>query len=371
MQQVGESALPPTPQAQVAMAGSMAVFSCKPYDQEYLEKAAAALNLDFNFAFFEATLEADTVRMADGFDAVCIFVNDKVDGEVVAALASFGVKLIALRCAGFNNVDVEKATQLGITVARVPAYSPNAVAEHTVTLMLSLNRRIPQAWSKTRSGNFSLVGQMGFDMIGRRVGIIGTGHIGSIVAEILKRGFKCDIVAYDVYENPRLTAAEPEGLGVRYVDLDELLRTSDIISLHAPLTESTYHIINEESISKMKPGVMIINTSRGGLIHTQSLINGLKDKKIGHAGVDVYCKEGPYMFQDLSEEGIDDDVFARLMTFPNVIVTAHQAFFTVEAMTQIAQTTLRNAEGVCRGSGPPKQYGTLDTVVRPQPSAKL
>jgi len=316
-------------------------------------------------------LEASTVKLADGFDAVCVFVNDKVDAEVVSALASYGVKLIALRCAGFNNVDVEKANELGLTVARVPAYSPHAVAEHAVTLMLSLNRRIPQAWSKTRSGNFSLVGQMGFDMVGRRVGIIGTGHIGSIVAEIMKRGFKCDVVAYDVEQNARLVAPEPEGIGLRYVGLDELFRTSDIISLHTPLLPSTYHLINEESIAKMKPGVMIINTSRGGLVHTQSLINGLKDKRVGHAGVDVYCKEGPYFFEDLSHEGIDDDVFARLMTFPNVIVTAHQAFFTVEAMTQITQTTLRNAEGAHRGVGPPKQHGTLDTVVRPQPTSKL
>jgi len=349
----------------------MAVFSCKPYDREYLEKAASELNLDFKFAFFDTHLDANTVRLASGFDAVCVFVNDKVDEEVVTTLASFGVKLIALRCAGFNNVDVEKASELGITVARVPAYSPNAVAEHAVTLMLALNRRIPQAWSKTRSGNFSLVGQMGFDMIGRRVGIIGTGHIGGIVAEILKRGFKCDVIAHDVQKDPRLEAPEPEGLGVRYVELDELFRTSDIISLHAPLLPSTHHLINEDSIAKMKPGVMIINTSRGGLIHTQSLVNGLKDKKIGHAGLDVYCKEGPYFFQDLSEEGVDDDVFARVMTFPNVIVTAHQAFFTVEAMTQIAQTTLRNAAGVRQGAGPPKQYGTLDTVVRPQHASKL
>jgi len=244
-------------------------------------------------------------------------------------------------------------------VARVPAYSPHAVAEHAVALMLALNRRIPQAWSKTRGGNFSLVGQMGFDMVGKRVGVVGTGLIGSIVARILKLGFQCDVVAHDVHKNTGL-----EDIGVRYVELDELFRTSDVITLHAPLFDSTYHMINESSIAKMKPGVMIINTSRGGLVHTQSLIDGLKSKQVGLAGLDVYCKEGPYMFQDLSQEGIDDDTFARLMTLPNVIVTAHQAFFTEEAVWEISRTTLRNADGAYRGAGPPPQ-GALDTVVRP------
>mmetsp|Transcript_47644 Transcript_47644/g.83871 ORF Transcript_47644/g.83871 Transcript_47644/m.83871 type:complete len:354 (-) Transcript_47644:107-1168(-) len=351
-------------------AGKMAVFSCKPYDSEYFLRTAEELKMDFNFSFFDLLLEESTVKLAEGFDAVCVFVNDKVGPSVISKLASYGVKLIALRCAGFNNVDLEAAAKCGVTVARVPAYSPHAVAEHAVTLMLSLNRRIPQAWSKTRSGNFSLQGQMGFDMIGKRVGIIGTGLIGSIVARILKRGFECDVVAHDVYKNPKLQAPEPEGLGIPYVELDELFATCDIISLHAPLLDSTYHIINASSIEKMKPGVMIVNTSRGGLIHTQSLIDGLKDKHVGHAGLDVYCKEGPYMFQDLSLEGIDDDTFARLMTFPNVIVTAHQAFFTKEAITEISRTTLRNVAGAVKGSGPPKQ-GALETVLTPSPAARL
>mmetsp|Transcript_63568 Transcript_63568/g.161302 ORF Transcript_63568/g.161302 Transcript_63568/m.161302 type:complete len:345 (+) Transcript_63568:1-1035(+) len=341
----------------------MAVFSCKPYDKEFFEKAAADLDLKFRFEFFEPLLEKSTVRLAEGFDAVCVFVNDKVDADVISALSSYGIQLIVLRCAGFNNVDMEKAAELGVTVARVPAYSPHAVAEHAVALMLSLNRRIPQAWAKTRNGNFSLVGQLGFDMVGKRVGIIGTGLIGGITAQILKKGFRCDVVAFDVQRSAQL-----EGCGISYVSLDELFRTCDILSLHAPLLPSTQHIINAESIAKMKPGVMIINTSRGGLIHTQSLIDGLKNKQIGYAGLDVYCKEGPYMFEDLSHAGIDDDVFARLMTFPNVIVTAHQAFFTMEALTLISQTTLRNADGAHRGLGPPRQ-GELDTVVRHAPTA--
>uniref|UniRef100_A0A7S0FMA8 D-lactate dehydrogenase n=1 Tax=Pyrodinium bahamense TaxID=73915 RepID=A0A7S0FMA8_9DINO len=341
----------------------MAVFSCRPYDREYLEKAAVEMGLTFELAYFDTLLDETTTKLAEGFEAVCVFVNDRVDAQVVKALASCGVKLIALRCAGFNNVDIEEAQRQGIIVARVPAYSPHAVAEHAIALMLALNRRIPQAWSKTRSGNFSLVGQLGFDMVGKRAGILGTGLIGSIVARILKLGFQCDVVAHDVQRNTRL-----EEIGVRYVELDDLFRTCDIISLHAPLLDSTYHVINESSIAKMKPGVMIINTSRGALIHTQALIDGLKSKKVGHAGLDVYCKEGPYMFQDLSQEGIDDDTFARLMTFPNVIVTAHQAFFTEEAVSEISRTTLRNVDGMRRGSGPPPQ-GTLDTVVRPAPAS--
>jgi len=350
----------------------MAVFACKPYDRDYFLQIADELKMEFDFSFFEPLLEEKTVKLAEGFDAVCVFVNDKVDEAVVSALASFGVKLIALRCAGFNNVDLEAAERCGVTVARVPAYSPHAVAEHAVALVLAVNRHIPQAWMKTRHGNFSLVGQMGFDMIGKRVGIIGTGFIGSIAARILKRGFDCDVVAYDVHKNPKIEAPEPDGLGIPYLELSELLASSDIISLHAPLLPETHHIINADAISKMKPGVIIINTSRGGLIHTQSLIDGLKDKIIGGAGIDVYCKEGPYMFQDLSEEGIDDDVFARLMTFPNVVVTAHQAFFTKEAIREISKTTLRNVEGAVRGSGPPKQ-GALETVVKSAlaPPAKL
>eukprot|EP00930_Biecheleria_cincta_P100265 TRINITY_DN91893_c0_g1_i1.p1 TRINITY_DN91893_c0_g1~~TRINITY_DN91893_c0_g1_i1.p1 ORF type:complete len:354 (+),score=53.74 TRINITY_DN91893_c0_g1_i1:85-1146(+) len=350
--------------------GKMAVFACKPYDRDYFLKTATELNLDFEFSFIEPLLDENTVKLADGFDAVCVFVNDTVNATVVSKLASFGVKLIALRCAGFNNVDVEAAERLGVTVARVPAYSPHAVAEHAVALMLALNRHIPHAWMKTRHGNFSLVGQMGFDMVGKRVGIIGTGLIGSIAARILKRGFDCEVVAYDVHQNPKIEAPEPDGLGIPYVELEDLISTSDIISLHAPLLPETHHIINSNAVSKMKPGVMIVNTSRGGLIHTQSLIDGLKDRIVGSAGIDVYCKEGPFMFQDLSEEGLDDDVFARLMTFPNVIVTAHQAFFTKEAITEISRTTLRNVEGAIRGPGPPKQ-GALETVVRMPPLAKL
>jgi len=343
---------------------TVAVFSAKSYDIEWMDKAKESLAPSFTFHYLETHLSKHTAKLAENCECVCLFVNDCCDEEVVAVLANMGVKMIALRCAGFNNVAIGTAEKLGIVVARVPAYSPFAVAEHAATLAMSLNRRIPQAWNKTRMGNFSLVGQLGMDMQGKRVGIIGTGLIGSITARIFKRGFECDVIANDVIKNPKVADAEPAGLGVPYVELDELFQTSDIISLHAPLLPATKHIINNDAIGKMKKGVIIINTSRGGLIDTKALIAGLKNKKVGGAGLDVYEEEGIYFFEDMTYEILEDEVLVRLLSFPDVIVTSHQAFFTVEAMKEISETTVRNITGVSSGSGPPKQKGTLDTVVR-------
>ena len=269
---------------------------------------------------------------------VCIFVNDTADAAVIDAMAENGVKLLALRCAGFNNVDLA-AAKGKLPVVRVPAYSPYAVAEYSLALMLSLNRKIHRAYWRTRDGNFSLNGMMGFDMHGKTIGIIGTGKIAKILIKILK-GFGMHILAYDLY--PDYKFAEEEG--IMYTTLDELYHRSDIISLHCPLTEETRYLINDQSIDKMKDGVMIINTGRGQLIHTNALIEGLKEKKISAAGLDVYEEEGDYFYEDKSDKIIDDDVLARLLSFNNVIVTSHQAFFTKEAMHNIAETTLQNIE---------------------------
>lgn len=273
-----------------------------------------------------------------GADAVCIFVNDTADAAVIDAMAGYGVKLLALRYAGFNNVDLT-AARGKLPVVRVPAYSPYAVAEYSLALMLSLNRKIHRAYWRTRDGNFSLNGLMGFDMHGKTIGIIGTGKIARILIKILK-GFGMRILAYDVYPDHKFAEEEK----ISYTTLDELYHESDIISLHCPLTEETRYIINDDSIARMKDGVMIINTGRGQLIHTNALIEGLKDKKISAAGLDVYEEEGDYFYEDKSDKIIDDDVLARLLSFNNVIVTSHQAFFTKEAMHNIAETTLQNIE---------------------------
>lgn len=311
------------------------VFSTKPYDRAFFEESVKTHNVALLFT--EARLCRETALLARGFDAVCIFVNDTADAEVIGLLAECGVKLIALRCAGFNNVDLEAAKEKGICVVRVPGYSPHAVAEHTVALVLTLNRKVHRAHNRIREGNFSLQGLLGFDLYGKRVGIIGTGQIGKITANIFKSGFGCDVVAHDLYPNEELIR-----LGVRYLSLEELITTSDIISLHCPMTPETFHLINEEAISKLKPGVMLINTSRGGLIDSSAVVEGLKSGRIGALGIDVYEEEGDLFFKDLSGEVIRDDVFARLTTFPNVLITGHQGFFTKEAMTNIADTTLEN-----------------------------
>ena len=318
------------------MSYKIAFFGAKPYDIASFDKVNEKYNYDIKY--FKGHLNPNNVVLTQDADAVCIFVNDTADAVVIDAMADNGVKLLALRCAGFNNVDLE-AAKGKLPVVRVPAYSPYAVAEYSLALMLSLNRKIHRAYWRTRDGNFSLNGLMGFDMHGKTVGIIGTGKIAKILIRILK-GLGMHILAYDVY--PDYKFAEEEG--ITYTTLDELYKNSDIISLHCPLTEQTRYIINDDSIAKMKDGVMIINTGRGQLIHTNALIEGLKEKKISAAGLDVYEEEGDYFYEDKSDKIIDDDVLARLLSFNNVIVTSHQAFFTKEAMHNIAETTLQNIE---------------------------
>jgi D-lactate dehydrogenase len=311
----------------------VAVFSAKKYDREFL---SAANRSRHELRFFEPHLGEETAGLAGGFDAVCVFVNDQVNATVMARLDSLGVRLIALRCAGYNNVDLSAAKKLDITVVRVPAYSPYAVAEHTIALMLALNRKLHRAYNRVREGNFALDGLLGFDMYGKRTGIIGTGKIGTVVAEILT-GFHCSILAFDPIPN------EPcRSLGVNYVRLDELLAQSDIITLHCPLTPENKHMINATAIATMKTDVMLINTSRGALLDTIAVIEALKSGKIGYLGLDVYEEEEEIFFEDRSGLILSDDVFARLLTFPNVIITGHQAFFTREALKNIAATTIEN-----------------------------
>lgn len=316
------------------MAYKIAFFGAKPYDISSFDQ----VNKDFNYdiKYYKGHLNKNNLVLTQGTDAVCIFVNDTADAEIIDGLAKNGVKLLALRCAGYNNVDLA-AAKGKMKIVRVPAYSPYAVAEHAVALMLSLNRKIHRAYWRTRDGNFSLHGLMGFDMHGKTAGIIGTGKIAKILIKILK-GFGLNIVAYDLY--PDYAFAEEQG--ITYTTLDELYKQSDIISLHCPLTDKTKYLINDISICKMKDNVMIINTGRGLLIHTNALIEGLKNKKIAAAGLDVYEEEGDYFYEDKSDKIIDDDVLARLLSFNNVIVTSHQAFFTKEALHNIAETTLLN-----------------------------
>lgn len=319
----------------------IAFFDTKSYDEESFNKINEKYN--FEIKYFKGHLNRNNVILTKDADAVCIFVNDIADAEIIDALAENGVKLIALRCAGFNNVDIS-AAQGRIAVVRVPAYSPYAVAEHAVALMMALNRKTHRAYLRTRDGNFALNGLMGFDMHGKTAGIIGTGKIAKILIHILK-GFGMNILAYDLYPDYNF-AREND---VVYTTMDELYHNSDIISLHCPLTDETKYLINDYSISKMKDGVMIINTGRGQLIHTNALIEGLKNKKIGAAGLDVYEEESEYFYEDKSDKIIDDDVLARLLSFNNVIVTSHQAFFTQEALANIASTTLQNMQDYIDG----------------------
>ena len=312
------------------MAYTIAFFGSKPYDEASFNEKNSEYG--FELRYYKGHLNLNNVILTQGVDAVCIFVNDTADAEVIRQMAANGVKLLALRCAGYNNVDLKAAAENGITVVRVPAYSPYAVAEYTVALMLSLNRKIPRATWRTRDGNFSLHGLLGFDMYGKTAGIIGTGKIAKKLITIL-RGFGMNILAYDLYPDYNF-AREHQ---VVYTTLDELYHSSDIISLHCPLTEQTKYLINDYSIGKMKDGVMIINTGRGQLIHTNALIEGLKNKKIGSAE-----EESEYFYEDQSDKIIDDDTLARLLSFNNVIVTSHQAFFTREALANIAATTLLN-----------------------------
>ncbi|WP_088328433.1 2-hydroxyacid dehydrogenase [Lacimicrobium sp. SS2-24] len=310
----------------------IAVFSAKQYDRDSLLKA----NPGFDLQFIEARLNQQTLPLVAGFDAICVFVNDQLTAEVIEQLKVHGVKHVALRCAGFNNVDLEAAKQAGISVSRVPAYSPEAVAEHTLALILTLNRKLHKAYNRIREANFSIEGLAGFNLHGKTVGLIGTGRIGLATLKIL-RGFGCQVICHDPVESPQVTEA-----GGQYVSLDTLFAQADILSLHCPLTPQTHHLIDDSRIRQMKEGVMLINTSRGGLIDTHAVIRGLKTEKIGYLGLDVYEMEGDLFFEDLSTEIIQDDVFLRLLTFPNVFITGHQGFFTEEALTQIANITMNN-----------------------------
>lgn len=311
----------------------VAVFSTKAYDKTFLDAANAGR---FQLVYLESRLDASTAFAAEGAQAVCAFVNDHVDAQTLAILARQGVRLVALRCAGFNNVALEAAKSHGITIARVPEYSPHSVAEHAVALMLTLNRKIHRASARVREGNFSLDGLLGFDMHRKTVGVVGTGKIGLCVTRIMA-GFGCKVLAYDPFPNQECLDA-----GATYVTLPELLGNSDIVSLHCPLTPDTHHMIDENAIQGMRRGVMLINISRGAVVDTRALIRGLKSGMIGSLGLDVYEEEENLFFQDLSSKVIQDDVFARLLTFPNVVITGHQAFFTEEALSAIASTTLEN-----------------------------
>jgi D-lactate dehydrogenase len=318
-----------------------AVFSSKSYDKEFLDRFNS--EHQHELTYFETSLNPRTVGLTKGFDAACVFVNDQLNREVIAALSEHQLKLIALRCAGFNNVDLEAARDYGLTVLRVPAYSPEAVAEHAVALILTLNRKTHKAYNRIRENNFSLEKLTGFNMHGKTVGVIGTGQIGAAFSKIML-GFGCRVLAYDLKQTPELVK-----LGVTYIPMDELLGKSDVIALHCPLRPETKHLIHEGAFAKMKKGVMLINTSRGGLINTLDAIEALKSKKLAYLGIDVYEQEEKLFFRDLSESIIKDDVFARLMTFPNVLITSHQGFFTSEALEQIASITLNNLSDFEKG----------------------
>ena len=312
----------------------IAFFSTKSYDKEYFDQ----VNPDghYQFSYFEAALNAATVALAKGHDAVCLFVNDKADKQTIEQLASNGIKLIALRCAGFNNVDLEAASKNNIKIVRVPAYSPEAVAEHAVALILTLNRKTHKAYNRVRESNFSLEKLTGFNLHGKTVGVIGTGKIGQAFCRIML-GFGCKILAYDKFNSEDMIKA-----GVHYCALDDVLAQSDIISLHCPLIPETQHLINKNAFSKMKKGAMLINTSRGAVIDTFAAIEALKKGQLGYFGLDVYEQEEKLFFKDLSERIIADDMITRLISFPNVLITSHQGFFTKEALDQIAMITLKN-----------------------------
>ena len=313
----------------------IAFFSSQPYDRIFFNRENESYG--FEIEYFETHLGPHSLNLINGFDAVCLFVNDKLDPETLNGLSSRGVKWIALRCAGFNQLDQKVAKELGLRVCRVPAYSPHAVAEHAVAMILTLNRKTHKAYQRVKEQNFSLNGLLGFDLHGKTIGVVGTGNIGKVFAQIML-GFGCKVIAYD--PNPDQELLEK---GVKSVSLNQLLGDSDIISLHCPLIKGeTDHLINAESINKMKKGVMLINTSRGGLVDTSAVIHSLKNKHISNLGIDVYEQEDRLFFKDLTATIIDDDLIQRLVSFPNVLVTAHQAFFTEEALTQISKTTLNS-----------------------------
>lgn len=321
---------------------NVAVFDTHRFDRDAFEIANQRFR--HSLSYFEPRLTRDTATLAGGFPAVCSFVNDRLDREALDVLGAGGVRLIALRSAGFNHVDLDAAATLGLKVVRVPEYSPHAVAEHAIALVLTLNRKLHRAYARVRESNFSLDGLVGFDLHGKVAGVIGTGRIGAVLLRIL-HGFGCRLLAHDLAPDPALAAQ----FGVRYVELPELLRESDIVSLHVPLTPSTRHMIDEDALGLMKPGALLINTGRGALIDTRALVNALKRQTLGGTGLDVYEEEAGIFFQDLSGQVLQDDVLARLLTFPNTVITAHQGFLTREALANIADTTLANIEAFERG----------------------
>ncbi|MCF8706280.1 D-lactate dehydrogenase [Sphingobium faniae] len=330
----------------------VAVFSTRSYDREFLDLANAAAGNSHTLRYFDASLSEQTVALTAGSGAICAFVNDRLDQNILAALHSQGTRLVALRCAGFNHVDLEAAEALEIAVARVPAYSPEAIAEHTVALILSLNRKLHRAYVRVREGNFALDGLLGFNLGNRTVGIVGTGRIGAVVANILQ-GFGCTLLAFDPVPDEIL-----EQRGVTYVPFPELMERSDIVTIHCPLTPQTHHLIDANSLKLIREGAMLINTSRGAVVDTRAVIAGLKSGRIGALGLDVYEEEGDLFFRDLSETMLQDDVFARLLTFPNVLITGHQGFFTREAMTAIAETTIHNISSFEETGRAAHQIGT-------------
>lgn len=325
----------------------VAVFSTKPYDRDHLLLANADKH---QLEFHEVGLRINSALLAQGCEAVCCFVNDQLDAPVLEQLADLGVKIIALRCAGYNQVDLPALRKHGLVLARVSGYSPHAIAEHTLGLILTLNRKLHRAYHRVRENDYSLNGLLGFDLFGKTVAVIGTGQIGAVFADIM-RGLGCRVIAFDPYPNQELIDR-----GIEYMSLDELWSQADIISLHCPLTPDNYHMVNAQTLEQMKTGVMLVNTGRGGLIDTRAVVAGLKSQKMGYLGLDVYEEEGDLFFEDHSEQLLQDDVFARLITFPNVVITGHQAFFTREALTAIAETTINNLthfengnlEQVCR-----------------------
>lgn len=323
------------------------VFSAKRYDRDSFERANTAHG--HRLEFVDARLDAATVALAPPGSVACAFVNDDLGATVLGELAARGVAHVALRCAGFNHVDLSAAAALGIRVARVPAYSPNAVAEHTLALILALNRHIPRAYNRVRDGNFALDGLTGFDLAGKAAGVIGTGKIGALVARLLWH-LRCHVVAADPFPDERLVE-----LGVRYLPRDEVIAAADVLTLNCPLTDDTRHLIDAAAIATMKPGAMLVNTGRGALVDTAAVIEGLKSGRIGSLALDVYEEEGPLFFEDRSSQIIADDLFARLLIFPNVLITAHQAFLTNEALAAIAETTLHNVDDFAAGRDCPNE----------------
>lgn len=334
----------------------IAFFDTKPYDVEAFDKFVA--DGDIEIKYFETKLNEDTAGLAEGFDGVCVFVNDTVNAPVIDKLCELGVRVVALRCAGFNNVDMKHAFEK-IHVVRVPAYSPYAVAEHTMALLLTSIRRIHKAYIRTKDFNFSLSGMTGFDLYGKTVGVIGTGRIGRVFTDIC-RGFGMRVLAYDKFKTPGFD----NGDTVKYVTLDELFGQSDILSLHCPLNEETYHIINADTLEKCKRGVVILNTSRGALVDAEALLSAIKSRKVGAACLDVYEEESEMFFRDFSGHILEDDTLARLISMPNVIVTSHQAFLTEEALSNIAETTVKNIRSMLTDGRCPNElcYCGGDTV---------